>query len=43
MISPRVAPTKKRGIMNPPLQPEVTVMEIAIILNIKIKNKNFIE
>ena len=38
MINPNVAPTKNRGMINPPLQPDVTVMEIAMILKIKIAN-----
>lgn len=43
MINPNVAPTKKSGIMNPPLHPEVTVMEMAMILKIKIANNIIIE
>lgn len=43
MIKPKVAPTKNRGIINPPLQPDVTVIEIAIILKIKMANKSFNE
>ena len=33
-----MAPTKNKGIINPPLQPDVTVIEMAIILKIKIAN-----
>ena len=38
IISPKVAPTKKSGIINPPLQPDVTVIEMAIILKNKMVN-----
>jgi hypothetical protein len=38
MISPRVAPTKNRGIINPPRHPEVTVMAMAMILKTRIPN-----
>ena len=31
-IKPNVAPTKNNGMINPPLQPDVTVIEIAMIL-----------
>ena len=43
IISPKVVPTKNSGIINPPLQPEVTVMAIARILNIKIMMRKFRE
>lgn len=41
MIKPKVVPTKKSGIINPPRQPEVTVIAMAIILKIKMMNNNF--
>ena len=37
-MSPKVAPTKNKGIINPPRQPDVTVMEMAMILKIKMAN-----
>src|SRR5690606_13276589 len=33
IIIPNTAPTKNKGMMKPPLQPDVTVTEMAIILN----------
>src|SRR5690554_2474986 len=38
MIRPNVAPTKNKGIIKPPRQPEVTVIEMAVILKNKIAN-----
>lgn len=43
IINPKVVPTKNSGIINPPLQPEVTVMEMAMILQTKIANSTVIE
>lgn len=40
MMSPKVAPQKNKGMINPPLQPEVTVMAMAKILKIKMAIKN---
>lgn len=37
-IKPKVAPTKNKGMMNPPLQPDVTVIEIARILKASMAN-----
>ena len=39
MISPNAAPEKNKGMMNPPLQPEVTVTEMARILNTRIPRR----
>jgi hypothetical protein len=36
-------PIKNSGIMNPPLHPDVTVTEMAIILKIKIANNRLTE
>ena len=41
IISPNVVPTKNNGIIKPPLQPEVTVMAMAIILKIRTRIKKF--
>ena len=43
IANPRVAPTKNRGMINPPLQPEVTVIEMAIILKTKIASNKVSE
>ena len=39
-IRPRVVPTKKSGIINPPRQPDVTVTAIAMILNRRTAKRN---
>ena len=39
MMSPRVVPTKKSGIIKPPRHPEVTVIPMAKILRIKIAKR----
>tara|TARA_R110002049_G_C9177204_1_gene562894 strand:- start:94 stop:333 length:240 start_codon:yes stop_codon:yes gene_type:complete len=41
MINPSVAPTKNKGIINPPRHPEVTVMEMAMILKTNSASNNF--
>ena len=43
IINPKVAPTKNNGIIKPPRHPEVTVTEIAIILNTSIAVSNATE
>ena len=40
-IDPRLTPTKNKGIINPPRQPEVTVMAMANILKTKIATSAF--
>lgn len=42
-INPRLTPTKNKGMINPPRQPDVTVMAIATILKSKIATRVFKE
>ena len=41
IINPSVVPTKNKGMINPPLHPEVTVMAMASILKTRIRIKKF--